>query len=109
MIYFNSTFINNPFLHDAVLVTQLLGYKFHSLYIDPLGECAVKYKGELSERDVATILQQFYIEDISIHDIHPERYKDWEVDYIKHTDKVGFTTIYTPDGVNYKKIYSKRK
>ena len=94
--------VENPSLHDAILLTTLVDnnkYKFIKVYVDPNNECAVYFKGLLSYKD----MQAFFFnlrEDITsssrIKDESIEVFKDYEYNY---DDNI--TAIYTRDGWKY--------
>ena len=54
--------IENAFLHDAVMLCEMQGYKLRSLYMDKDGECAVSFWGKLTEEQIKilnTIAQSY--------------------------------------------------
>lgn len=99
--------IKVPYLHDAALACKLKGFKFRSLYMDSSGECAISYYGILSEQEIAEIMLNFcYLgEDKSYDEINPKVWKDYE--FMKGNSSEGnpdYTTIYTPDGLDYRTL-----
>lgn len=95
--------IENAFLHDAVMMCEMQGFKLRSLYMDKDGECAVSFYGKLTEEQVKNILIQFYLDDVLLDDIHPQYFQDYKYENGHNTDKEGeFTQIFTPDGIDYR-------
>lgn len=86
--------IDNGFLHDAILVNTLRGYNFISLYMDKNGECAATFNGIIEEENVKEILKNFHYYDVNVN---PVLHTDYEYNLDDET-----TTIYTPDGVDYR-------
>lgn len=107
MFYTNIKDIEIPFLHDAALVCKLKGFNLRSIYVDPSGECAISYWGDISLQDSATILQNYIPDDVDINEcyamVKEGPYRRW----FKSEDSThlnGYTQIYTPDGINYKTL-----
>ena len=106
--------IKIPFLADAAFVLSLREnnkgekmFKFRSLYMDRSGECAISYYGRLSEQQIKEVMINFCYpnEDKCYDDIHPEYHKDYTYDNGHHANgESNYTTIYTPDGLNYKTL-----
>ena len=106
--------IENPFLHDAALVLSLREnnkgekiYKLRSLYMDKSGECAISYYGWLTKDQIKEVMVNFCYpgEDVSVDEVHPTVWKNYE--YMKGNSSEGnpdYTTIYTPDGLDYKTL-----
>lgn len=96
--------IENDFLHDAVMLCEMQGFKLRSLYMDKDGECAVSFYGKLTEEQVKNILIQFYLDDVLLDDIHPEYYKDYSYRTPRNNHEKEYTDIFTPDGINYRNM-----
>lgn len=95
--------IDVPVLHDAALLCSMQGMKFRSLYMDPQGELAISFYGRLPIEKIREVLIQFHENPDALYSsVNPEEH----VDYIYQNDhQEGYTTqIYTPDGVNYRKL-----
>ena len=104
--------IEVPFLANAACVLSLREnekgekiYKFRSLYMDKSGECAISYYGYLTEQQIKEVMINFCYpgEDKSYDDIYPTVWKD----YVKGNsseDNSDYTTIYTPDGLDYRTL-----
>ena len=102
--------IENAFLHDAIIVCEMQGFKLRSLYMDKDGECAVSFYGKLTEEQVKNILIQFYLDDVLLDDIHPEYYKDYKYENRRNANgEEGFTQIFTPDGIDYRTMTTSGK
>lgn len=89
--------VENPILHDAILILEYAGNTFNSLYIDPNGECAVNFKGQISEDDIKLFfcnMNSNISEDTSIDDEKIEYGTDFYY-FPKHTE------IYTRDNFKY--------
>lgn len=87
--------IDNDFLHDAILVNILRGYNFISLYMDKNGECAATFNGIIKDEEkLKDIIRNFHYGDA---DVNPVLHTDYEYNLDDET-----TTIYTPDGVDYR-------
>jgi hypothetical protein len=89
--------IENPILHDAVLILEYAGNTFNRLYIDPNGECTITFKGKLSEDDIKLFfcnMNSEVSEYTSIDDEEIEYYTDYC--YLRNR-----TEIYTKDGFKY--------
>lgn len=96
--------IENAFLHDAVMLCEMQGFKLRSLYMDKDGECAVSFYGKLTEEQVKNILIQFYLDDVLLDDIHPEYYKDYRYRTPRNNCEKEYTDIFTPDGIDYRSM-----
>jgi len=106
--------INNSFLHDAAYVLSLREnskgekiFKFRSLYMDKSGECAISYYGRLNIDQIKEIMINFFYpyEDKSCDELDPQYNIDYVYNNSHNTDKESeFTTIFTPDGLNYNKL-----
>lgn len=106
--------INNPFLADAAYVLSLREnskgekiFKFRSLYMDKSGECAISYYGRLNIDQIKEIMINFFYphEDKSYDELDPQYDIDYAYNNSHNTDKESeFTTIFTPDGLNYNKL-----
>ena len=99
--------IENPFLHDAALVCEKKGFKLRSLYMDPSGECAVSYWGDISLMDSATILLNYLPYDAPYEECYKLakecNYRRWyKGDDKEHPN--GFTQFFTPDGIDYRNL-----
>lgn len=93
--------ISNDMLHDAAYLTSL-NYPFVSLYIDPNGECALTFKGELPEKEI----QAFFFNmnpNINCDSKIEDEKIEYNLDYTyRDCGKQGFfTEIYTRDGWKY--------
>ena len=106
--------IEIPFLANAAFVLSLREnnkgekmFKLRSLYMDKSGECAISYYGRLSEQEIKEVMINFCYpnEDKCYDDIQPKYLMDYTYDNIHHTNgESNYTTIYTPDGLNYKTL-----
>ena len=106
--------IENSYLHDAAMTlshrVDSKGnsiYKLRSIYIDPFGECAISYYGHLTEQQIKEIMINFCYpgEDKCYDDIQPKYLMDYTYDNVHHANgESNYTTIYTPDGLNYKTL-----
>lgn len=106
--------IENPFLHDAALVLSFREnnkgekiYRLRSLYMDKSGECAIAYYGRLTEDQIKEVMVNFCYpgEDVSFDEVHPIYMQDYSYENGRHANgETEFTTIYTPDGLNYKTL-----
>ena len=106
--------INNPFLADAAYILSLREnskgekiFKFRSLYMDKSGECAISYYGRLNIDQIKEIMVNFCYphEDKSYDELDPQYGIDYDYNNPHNTDKESeFTTIFTPDGLNYNKL-----
>ena len=106
--------IEIPFLANAAYVLSLREnekgekiYKFRDLYMDKSGECAISYYGHLTAQQIKEVMINFCYpgEDKSYDDIHPVVWNDYE--YMKGNSSEGkpdYTTIYTPDGLDYRTL-----
>ena len=108
MYYTSINSIDIPFLHDAALVCGMKGYNLRNLYIDKNGECAVAFWGTLSINDIATIIQNFWVEELdfpkALKKAQSGLYHEWFTNEISKDQPHGFTMIYTPDNINYTKL-----
>lgn len=106
--------IEVPFLANGAYVLSLREnskgekmFKLRSLYMDKSGECAISYYGRLSEQEIKEVMINFCYpgEDKCYDGIHPEYRKDYTYDNGHHANgESNYTTIYTPDGLNYKTL-----
>ena len=102
--------IENPILRDAAWVLSIRKgnpFKFRSIYMDKNGECAISYYGKLSEFQIKEIMINFCypMEDKSFNEIHPIYLQDYTYDNGHHANgESAFTTIYTPDGLDYRTL-----
>ena len=101
--------IGIPFLHDAAMVCAMRGYDLRSIYVDPDGRCAISYWGTLDIFLAASILQEylpyktFFEEIIGIIEENPTRYYEcFDEEDPRHPE--GYTTIYTPDDIDYRDL-----
>ena len=104
--------IKVPFLHDAALTLSLRQndkgeniYKLRSLYMDRSGECAISYYGRLSEQEIKEVMINYCYpyENKCYDEIHPVYIENYTYDNGHHANgESDYTTIYTPDGINYK-------
>lgn len=103
--------IENAFLHDAVMLCEMQGFKLRSLYMDKDGECAVSFWGKLNEEQIKNILIQFYLDDVLLDDINPVFNKDYTYRYEVDPKNGGreYTDIFTPDGIDYKTMTTSGK
>ena len=114
MYTLNINQINNPFLADAAYVLSLREnskgekiFKFRSLYMDKSGECAISYYGRLNIDQIKEIMINFCYphEDKSYDELDPQYDIDYAYNNSHNTDKESeFTTIFTPDNLNYNKL-----
>ena len=114
MYYTEIKDIEIPFLANAAFVLSLREnnkgenmFKLRSLYMDPSGECAISYYGKLSEQEIKEVMINFCYpyEDKCYDEIHPVYMKDYTYDNGHHVNgESNYTTIYTPDGTNYKTL-----
>ena len=92
--------IGNDTLYDAVYLTSL-HFPFVSLYIDPNGECALTFKGELPEKEIQSFFFNMNPNINSDSKIEDERI-EYNLDYTYRNFGQGFfTEIYTRDGWRY--------
>ena len=106
--------IEIPFLANAAFVLSLREnnkgkkmFKLRSLYMDKSGECAISYYGRLSEQEIKEVMINFCYpgEDKCYNDIQPKYLMDYTYDNVHHANgESNYTTIYTPDGLNYKTL-----
>lgn len=101
MIIRNLEEIKNPALHDAILITTLTDnnnkYSFVRVYVDPRKECAVEFKGHMSEDDIKLFF--FNMNPNVTSDSSPKDEKiEYNLDYSYRDD---LTEIYTRDGWKY--------
>ena len=97
----------DPKFYDAVLLCELMGMKWNSLYMDKSGELCISFKGKLSEEQVRTVLMHFLdiiYNDTNINSISTEYHKDYK--YTGNRNREIYTSVYTPDGVDYRKYQS---
>lgn len=94
MIYRKLEEIPYPLLYDAVYYTMYDDYTVDSVYMDKEGSCAIRIKGNLTDKDAVRIQQNFYPEYKSLSEIEP--------DYTNH--KNGIAEVYTPDGIDYRRL-----
>lgn len=99
--------IEIPFLHDAAMVCDMKNYNLRSIHVDPSGECAISYWGDISLADSAIILQNYLTEDVDLDEcycmVKEGSYRKWfKSDDPKHPN--GYTTLYTPDGIDYRTL-----
>lgn len=95
-------------LHDAVLLCELMGMKWISLYMDKNGGLAVSFSGMLSEEQVRNV--QMHLLDLVYNDTNIDRVKtEYFKDYIYLGSKQNGerTIVYTPDGLDYRKYVYK--
>jgi len=108
MYWTNSSEIEIPFLANAAYVLNLKGLSLRSIHVDPSGECAISYWGCLSLNDIATVIQNYWTEDILFADAlkmtKSGKYHDWFEDATTRDHPNGFTQIYTPDGIDYRNL-----
>lgn len=105
MIWHKVEEINNPFIHDAVLLCTLKGMSLRSVYMDQNGELAIRFNGKLSEQDIAFCLDCFNPypnAETRLSDIHPINM----VDYVIQNDhQDGYSTeIYSQEGIDYRNL-----
>lgn len=110
----NISEIENPFLADAAYVLSLREdnkgnkiYKFRSLYMDKSGECAISYYGRLTDNQIKEVMINFCypMEDKCYDEVNPQSHKDYTYDNGHYSNgESEFTTIYTPDGLDYRNI-----
>lgn len=102
MYYTEINTIEISFLYDAAMVCKKIGHKLRSIYIDPSGECAISYWGDLALNARARILQNYLPDDVPYEEcyqmVQNERYCEW----FERDKPNGFTTFYTPDGLDYR-------
>lgn len=103
--------IENAFLHDAVMLCEMQGFKLRSLYIDKDGGCAICFWGKLNEEQIKNILIQFYIDDVLLDDIHPKINKDYDYMYESDPKNAGkeYTVVFSPDGIDYRTMTTSSK
>lgn len=114
MYALNINQINNPFLTDAAYILSLREnskgekiFKFRSLYMDKSGECAISYYGKLTIDQIKEVMINFCYphEDKSYDELDPQYGIDYDYNNPHNADKKSeFTTIFTPDGLNYNKL-----
>lgn len=109
----NINSISNVFLRKAAknIEKRFPQVKFRSIHMDPWGECAISYFGYLPEELIKKILQEFLLDDINLEDIHLIQHESYEYSNYKNRASE-YTTIYTPDGDDYRewqKIITKRQ
>ena len=107
MYYTEVSTIEIPFLHDATMVCEEIGHKLRSIYVDPNGECAISYWGDLSLIDRARVLQNYLPYDAPFEECYKmaqnKNYTRWFSECTaKHPN--GYTQLYTPDGIDYRKL-----
>ena len=105
MYYTEVLTIEIPFLHDAAMVCEEIGHKLRSIYMDPSGECAISYWGDLSLEQRARVLQNYLPDDVPYEEcyqmVQDRNYCQWIFDK-NHPN--GYTMFYTPDGLDYKHL-----
>lgn len=111
MYWTNISEIENSYLHDAAFVLSLQTkpeggkrFKFRSIYMDKNGECAISYYGKLSKDEVKELMVNYCYPGIDMcqDQINPEYLLDYTYDVDSRSmEESDFTTIYTPDNVNY--------
>lgn len=98
--------IENAYLHDAAFVLSLRKgnpFRLRSLYMDKSGECAISYYGRLNEHQIKEVIQMYSFGDVCLDNINPVYRKDFTYDNGHHANgESEYTTIYTPDGVDYR-------
>lgn len=78
-----------------------LNREFKKCYMDPKGECAVTFGGELSLDEIRAFLININPEVARTADV----FKTYPVTRSKDFDYIdGDTYIYTPDGINYREL-----
>lgn len=95
-------------LHDAVLLCELMGMKWTSLYMDPKGELAISFEGKLLEEQIRNVQMHFLdivYNDTNMSRVKTEEFKDYI--YLGNKQEGQRTVVYTPDGINYKKYMNK--
>lgn len=91
-----------PKLHSAVVLCELMGYVWKSIYMDKSNELAIEFEGKLSEADVRNIKMHF-MDLIDGECDFSHITTEYAQDYLYHHNDDGYTTeVYTPDGYDYK-------
>lgn len=104
MYYTDIQTIDIPFLHDAALVCKEMGHKLRSIYMDPNGECAISYWGNLSLEDRARIFLSYLPYDAPYEECYQMAQELGYCEWFKEDRPNGFTTFYTPNGIDYRKL-----
>lgn len=94
----------SPRFHDAVLMCELMGMRWTSLYMDSKGELAISFDGILSEEQIRNVQMHFLdivYNDTNMSRVKTEEFKDYI--YLGNKQEGQRTVVYTPDGINYKK------
>lgn len=93
--------IKNASLHDAILITTLTDngdkYSLVDVYIDPNKECAIEFKGHMSEKDIKLFFFNMNPNITSESSPKNER-AEYNLDYSYRND---VTEIYTREGWKY--------
>lgn len=107
MYYTEIDKIDIPFLHDAALVCQEIGHKLRAIYMDPHGECAISYWGDLSLTNRARILQNYLPDDVPFEECYQMVQDRTNCKWFNEGDSEhpnGYTIFYTPDGLDYRTL-----
>lgn len=99
-IYTKEDLKEYPQFHDAILLCELSGLKWVSLYMDPSGELAITFDRLLTEERIKFVLMHFLdiiYNECNIDAINPKENVDYVYNYYKKQ-----TQIFTPDGLDYR-------
>ena len=83
-------------VQDAVMLCEFMGMKWYDLYMDPNGELAITFEGELTPEQAETVNMHF----LDLLYAQKEKYSNPDYEYHK-----GNTIVYTPDGENFKRLF----
>ena len=86
-------------VQNAITLCELQGMVWEDLYMDPQGELAVAFKGKLSEDQIKMVNMHFL--DLLYGDTQEEKYNQIDYDYNN-----GKTSIFNPDGEDFKRIFA---
>lgn len=95
-IYRTISEIPNGFLRDIIMSAErFLQVKFDRMRMTSDGECAITFKGHLTDRQIGTIVGN--LEKNPTGYVQPKMCVNY--DYLQDD-----TVIYTPDGIDYRKL-----